>query len=185
MAKLSKIRTREPLGLPSASDGVPEHEATVTANEAFTRFYLRFAEKLKAGLESTYGSGPPDPEEVAHQTFLKLSERVDFHGIKDLEAFTWVIAHNRMRSELRAMRVREKHADPINFGPSCDEFDPERVLGGKQEVEVVERVLQDMSERRRGIFIANRIDGLTPEQAGARFGVSRTAAMRHIANATA
>ncbi|MEM1052557.1 MAG: sigma factor-like helix-turn-helix DNA-binding protein, partial [Pseudomonadota bacterium] len=47
------------------------------------------------------------------------------------------------------------------------------------------RVLQDMSERRRGIFIANRIDGLTPEQAGARFGVSRTAAMRHIANATA
>lgn len=152
---------------------------------AFTRFYHRFFGKLAAGLESTYGAGPPDPEEVAHQAFLKLSERGNLSEIRDMEGFVWVTAHNQMRSELRALRVRESYAETTILEAQCDTFDPERVLGGKQEVAIVEETLRTMSERRRGIFIANRIDGLTPEKAGALFGVSRTAAMRHIANASA
>ena len=185
MTDLSKITLDEPISSEDDSTRASDSLVGGVTEEIVTPLYRRWFGTLVAGLRSTYGVGPPDPEEVANYAFLKLSERNNLSSIKDLEAYIWVVAHNRMRAEFRSLRVREAFAETTIIETSCDEFNPERVLGGKQEVEIVNEVLKGMSERRRGIFIAARIDGLTPAKAGTLYGVGRTAAMRHIAVATA
>ena len=159
-----------------------------TADGPVSRLYHRYFDQLVAGLKATYGGGPPDPDDIAQRTFEKLSARGGIAGIADPEGYAWIAARNLMMTELRSQGVRVRYAKDAQADQTiraCDEFDPERVLIAKDDLEVVMRTLKDMPERRRNIFLAKRVEGMTAQAAGARFGVSRTAAIRHIAIATA
>lgn len=150
--------------------------------------YDRYFGQLVAGLRANYGSGPPDPDDIAQRTFEKLSARGGLDGIEDPEGYAWIAARNLMMTELRALTVRSSHigdAEKSVAAFECDEFDPERVLIARDELDLVMRTLQEMPERRRNIFLAKRVEGMTAEAAGREYGVSRTAAIRHIAIATA
>lgn len=150
-------------------------------------FYDAYYSDLLKGLRSTYGAGPPDPEDVAQQAFLKLAEAPDLDTIRSLENYVWICARNVYLSEKRAYGVRARNRQEVTrrmFGSTCDEFDPERVLNARQQIDVVMDTLSKMPERRQQIFLLNRVHGLTPAEAGRRCGVSRTAAVRHIAIAT-
>lgn len=167
----------------SGVDGVSK-----AARDPLGSLYHRYFDQLVAGLRATYGGGPPDPDEIAQRTFEKLSARGGLDGIEDPEGYAWIAARNLMMTELRSQSVRTRHDQDTLAGDiaaQCDEFDPERVLIAKDDLKLVMRVLQDMPERRRNIFLAKRVDGMTAQAAGARFGVSRTAAIRHIAIASA
>lgn len=150
--------------------------------------YDRFHSKLVAFLHDEFGPGPPHPDDIAHQAFSKLLERDDLEEIRDLEAFVWVVAANMTRTELRALRVRNAYAEDqkhIFWGGQCDEFDPERVLSAREELEIISRTLRTMPERRRKVFMACRFEGMNPAEAGRSVGISRNAAVRHISIATA
>lgn len=154
----------------------------------FTGLYTRYFAKLVSDLRSAYGGGPPEPEEVAQQAFEKLSRHKDLVNIRNPEGFAWVCARNIIMSEKRAEQVRianQKEVERRFLSQGHDEFDPERVVMGKEGMSIVVAALQDMPERRRRIFMLNRVHGLTPEQAGRECGVSRSSAVRHIAVATA
>ncbi|MEM6858870.1 MAG: sigma-70 family RNA polymerase sigma factor [Pseudomonadota bacterium] len=148
--------------------------------------YAKYFERLSRGLFATYGAGPPDPEDIAQRTFLKLNELKSADGIRDLEAFAWIVARNFMISEKRSLKMRADHtfAERALVAQECDTIDPERVLMGKEQIDVVMRVLDEMPDRRKHIFLACRVEGLTPKAAGARCGVSRSSAVRHLALAT-
>ncbi|MEM1133220.1 MAG: sigma-70 family RNA polymerase sigma factor [Pseudomonadota bacterium] len=151
------------------------------------RLYQRYLPRLITNLHKTYGDGPPDPHDVAHQAFAKLAERGQLHDIGELEGFVWITARNIMYHEKRALQVRAAHANEASsgiYGAQADLVDPERVLNAKQQVDMVFATLRKMPERRRKIFLLHRVEGLTPEQAGRRCGVSRSSAVRHIAIAT-
>lgn len=138
-------------------------------------------------LTSTYGSGPPDPEDVAQRAFANLSARDDLEEIEDVKNYVWVAARNLMLTEIRALRVRSKYAGRLtqdSFIEECDEIDAERVFMAREELEIVSQVIASMPERRRDIFLAKRVDGLSAEAAGRKYGVSRSSAIRHIAIAT-
>lgn len=186
--------TKTILDLYEPPDATPDgrsrraREAAVNKTLVFRRFYRRYFATLTNNLRTTYGSGPPDPEEVAQQAFDKLLSRDGLDDIADLEGFVWICARNIIMSEKRAARVRQNNKEQVAlrfFGATCDEFDPERVFMAKEQLALVMEALEGMPERRRRIFILNRVHGLTPEQAGRRCGVSRSSAVRHIAVATA
>ena len=163
-------------------------ESPVNKTLVFKRFYRRYFATLASNLRATYGAGPPDPEEVAQRAFDRLLARESLDDIADLEGFVWICARNVIMSEKRAERVRQNNKEQVAlrfFGATCDEFDPERVLMAKEQLALVMEALEAMPERRRRIFMLNRVHGLTPEQAGRRCGVSRSSAVRHIAVATA
>lgn len=149
--------------------------------------YRCYFHKLVNDLRTTYGSGPPDPDDVAQAAFEKLSQRGRLDDIANLESYVWIAARNIILSAKRAERVRFNNQDELECrwpGQSGDIFDPERVLIAEEQLQLVVKALTTMPERRQRIFVLNRIDGLTPKQAGAACGVSRTAAVRHIALAT-
>lgn len=158
-----------------------------TGQNRFHSLFRKFHKSLIGLIHVKFGPGPPCPDDVAQQVFAKLLEIDQIREIKDLEAYAWTIAANIVRAEKRAQRVRAAYLEDRISGPlgsEHDAFDPERILRAKEEIEIIADTLQAMPARRRAIFLAARFEGLTPEQAGKREGVSRTSAVRHIAIAT-
>lgn len=150
--------------------------------------YLSFKDTLVAQLTARFGPGPPEPEDIAQQAFERLQAREDLADIKQLENFVWISACNLIRSDFRAQRVRRDHAREAAEGvffDLCDEIGPERVLLAREQIGIVMDALDELPARRRELFLLNRVEGLTPEQAGKAHGISRTAAARHIGLASA
>lgn len=155
---------------------------------ALSELYQRCYLKLVASIKSTYGNGPPEPEDLVQQAFIKLHQRGSLDDIKDLEGYVWIAARNSLISFKRAQRTQSKNEDEIKhrFWPSqCDNLDPERVFISERDTKLVLDAIEQMPERRREIFLLHRVEGMTPAQAGAKCGVSRSSAVRHIAIATA
>ncbi|MEM9575076.1 MAG: sigma-70 family RNA polymerase sigma factor [Pseudomonadota bacterium] len=153
-----------------------------------SRLYHRYFDSLVKGLRATYGSGPPEPEDIAQRTFAKMNDHESLNGIGNLEGYIWIAARNLMLTEIRALGVRSRYAaqeKQNNSNRECDDFDPERVLIAREELQIVMQTLEKMPERRRNIFFAKRFEGLSAEAAGRKYGVSRSSAVRHIAVATA
>lgn len=152
-----------------------------------TRLFRSYYWPLTRRIQRKFGNGPPAPEDIAQQTFAKMHELGPLSSIKDLKAYAWITAVNFVRADLRAQKVRSAYAFEKTHTDQtleCDTFDPERILRSRQALEIIAQTLKGMSERRRAIFMACRFEGLTPEQAGKREGVSRSSAVRHIAVAT-
>ncbi|MEM1104031.1 MAG: RNA polymerase sigma factor [Pseudomonadota bacterium] len=173
----------------SIIEGPPRRRAAAKPRRpsALERLYRSYFKKLAAGIRATYGSGPPDPEEVAQAAFAKLTDRGDLADIRDLEGYVWVAARNIILTEKRRDAVERGAAGEVErrfFGEGCDVFDPERVFTAREHLDLVMETLAAMPERRRRIFMLHRVHGLTIEAAGRRCGVTRTAAIRHIAIAT-
>ncbi len=165
----------------AAGSSLEEHSSDLTT------FFQRYFEPLVRGIRQKYGAGPPDPADVVQQTFERLQRRGHLDDVKNLQSFAWITANNIVHSELRALRVRERYAESEEasfWGSQCDEIDPARVISAREELEIVAEVISALPERRRQIFMACRFEGLTPEQAGKRVGVSRSSAVRHVAVAT-
>lgn len=153
----------------------------------FARIYNRLFVKIKEGIRSTYGSGPPDPEDVAQAAFEKLGSRMRVADIRDPEGYVWIAARNILLSEKRAESVRRNNSEEVIRRLFPDTFvalDPERISAATEQLAQVVDTLAKMPERRREIFLLTRVHGLTLKEAGGHFGISKAAAIRHVALAT-
>ena len=154
------------------------------SQSAFARCYEGYFDKLVAGLRSTYGAGPPDPDDVAQAAFAHLYARGKLGEIRDIEGYVWTAARNILMSEKRAQKVRADNREEVErrfFGEPCEAIDPERVFIAREQFSLVTETLKKMPKRRRDIFLMHRVHGLTLKEAGRRAGVGETAAHRHIA----
>lgn len=165
----------------------PQEDALTSADfdeERLTSAYADHFNELASSLRSLYGAGPPDPDDIVQQAFVRVSQRATGRSIKNLKNYLWITARNLMVSAMRAETSYQRAVS--NFAQTMleadeDPLDPERVLLAKRKVELIFDCLRQMPERRRTIFILCRIEGLTPAEAGRRCGVSRSSAVRHVA----
>ena len=170
-----------------SNDAAPEPTATELEPSRVGNLIARQNTKLANWIENEFGGGPPHPEDVVQKTFEKLSSHRALSEVQNLEAYAWTPAINVVRKEKRAQMVAESYANDYRngvWGNELDEFDPERILRAKEQLNIVAQTLQGMSDRRRAIFMACRFEGLSHEAAGKRVGVSRTSALRHVSVAT-
>ncbi|MEM1132120.1 MAG: sigma-70 family RNA polymerase sigma factor [Pseudomonadota bacterium] len=157
-------------------------------NTIIARLYDEYFAKLVQNLRGLYGSGPPDPQDVAHQAFEWLTSRGKLENIDDMRSYLWIAARNILISGRRHEDMRRAKSHTISehiYGEQIDTIDPERMAMASEELEIVAEAIATMPEKRRQIFLLNRVHGLTPEAAGRRFGISRSAAIKHIAKALA
>lgn len=166
---------------------VPNEKERSPSRERLWRLYEDCCDELTGYLRKRYGDGPPDPSDIVQSAFEKLSQHKLLDSVDNLKAYIWSTAHNLMRNEFRGASVRKAHLDrEINEADphECDRFDPERVIMAREELDLVLEVLDELPSRRRDIFLACRIDGLNPRQAGEKLGISRSSAVRHLALAS-
>ncbi|MEM1404731.1 MAG: sigma-70 family RNA polymerase sigma factor [Pseudomonadota bacterium] len=156
--------------------------------DVVVEFYRDHFHRFVADLRSKFGSGPPDPEDVAQQAFEKLlnhSEKQE--PLRNVKAYLWMMCRNIIISELRSQKAAKlrdaAYADHL-FDAQGSVPSPERVLETIEQRFLVEAALARMPDRRQRSFTLVRTHGLTLTEAARELGISRTAVRKHVVKAT-
>ena len=147
--------------------------------------YARHWGELCHYLKKHFGAGPPDPEDVVQETFIKYAAIEDREKIDNPRAYLFRTAHNVLVDERRKLAVRR--AAPAVSEPvlMSDDRTPERVLVGQERLQVLRRRLRAMPDARRCSFLLNRLHGLSAAAIARKTGYSESAVKKHIGLALA
>lgn len=175
---------RQPVG--SYVEPLEPSDRSVADRFILERLYNSYFRKLAESLRAAYGPGPPDPEEVAQLAFESMAKRGKLEELESPENYAWICARNIIIAHKRAEARHDANSEDVKqrfYGDQSYELDPERVLTAKEELDIAMQTIANLPERRRQLLLLCRVEGLTPTEAARRVGISRTAAVRHIANA--
>ncbi|MEM1389624.1 MAG: RNA polymerase sigma factor [Pseudomonadota bacterium] len=175
-----------PLGRELSTDVDDGFAHSAELENDVTRLYAEEVDALAAYLNQAFGSGPPDPDDIAQEAFQRLLEHTDLGGIKNLKAFLWRTARNLTITKKRSINRRSKYDYEIEhlfFAYASPGSDPERVLEAKEQLLIIDQVLKAMPERRRKAFLLNRVDKMNFTAVGKKLGITRRAVSRHVIEA--
>jgi RNA polymerase sigma factor (sigma-70 family) len=144
--------------------------------------YERYWPELCGYLRKTFGIGPPDPQDIAQQTFLRYAAIPGPEDVRNERAYLYRIAHNILMEEHRRLAVRRAAVAGIvsRSLPCADELTPERVLLASERLDVLCEVIRTLPKPRRRSFLLNRIEGLPCAEIARRTGYSESAVKKHV-----
>jgi RNA polymerase sigma factor (sigma-70 family) len=174
------------------TDSFPDETAepghpSVAANNAksLPELYGRYRAELIAFVRARFGSGPPEPEDVAQQAFANFAALGPHQNVANPRAFLFRIAHNIVINDRKhqsvGRRFLEASPDPREICEAREDFNPEVVLVGKEQYRLIEQVIRNMPEKRRRILLLNRLEGLSYAEIGRRLGLSESVVRKHTA----
>ncbi|NOZ38249.1 MAG: sigma-70 family RNA polymerase sigma factor [Gammaproteobacteria bacterium] len=156
--------------------------------ESLSNLYSRFWEDICKYVNSTFGSGPPDPEDIAQAVFTNYAALDNTAEIENPRAFLYrsahnmVVSHHRKAATRRRYMVEQKNNNPIR---ERDDIHPERILITRERLALLERVMWEMPAKRRRMLVLNRFDGLTYAEISRQSGLSQSAVKKHVMKALA
>jgi RNA polymerase sigma-70 factor (ECF subfamily) len=125
-----------------------------------------------------------DADDLIQEVFLRLARRADFQSIRHLEGYLFEVAANVLQDHLRLSRSRAFGLhDELKETDVREDFSPERVLIGKDNLGCVARALRELPERARMAFVLHRLEGLRQPEIAWRLGVSVSAVEKYIIRA--
>src|SRR5215469_6929601 len=123
--------------------------------------YARHWGELCHYIKKHFGPGPPDPEDVAQDAFMRFVAIEDRQAIENPRAYLFRTAHNVLVDEHRRLALRRAGPADTEARPASDDRTPERVLAGQEQLEILARSLRGMPATRRRSFLLNRLQGLS------------------------
>lgn len=124
-------------------------------------------------------------EDCAQEVFVRVS-RIDGSKVENAEAYLFTIAASVAVDRSRAARSRhELYHDPIDELMPGGDFSPARVMEGRQALEQLAAILDQLPDRTREIFLLNRLEGLSYTQIAARYALSVKAIEKQMSKALA
>jgi RNA polymerase sigma factor (sigma-70 family) len=133
------------------------------------------------------GIGQQDAQDLAQEVFAKLSKGHPLENVLSSEAYLFTTAANVAYDFFRWRKVRTDNP-PDGFYESVqrsENFSPERLVGGLQELACIIAALKEMPERMRNIFILARLENLPRSEIARRLGISKSLVEQQITLATA
>ncbi len=142
--------------------------------------YARHWGELCHYIRKHFGPGPPDPEDVAQDAFMKFAAIDDREAIENPRAYLFRTAHNALVDEHRRLALRRVNPADTEVRNVSDDRTPERVLVGQERLEILARTLRAMPAARRRSFLLNRLQGLSCAAIARMTGYSESAVKKHI-----
>jgi RNA polymerase sigma factor (sigma-70 family) len=107
-----------------------------------------------------FGPGPPDPEDVAQQAFLKLSGVSG--AVENVGAFLRRTARNLVIDHHRAsLRFGAVARNVSILEEGRDDFSAEDVLSSREELDAMNGVIAMLPPKERVALLMHRVDGLS------------------------
>jgi RNA polymerase sigma-70 factor (ECF subfamily) len=166
-------------------DALPDEAVALGKAErvrALGILYERYWSELCGYLRKAFGAGPPDPQDVAQQAFLRYAAIPSTDEVRNERAYLYRIAHNILVEEHRRVAVRRAAvAGMVSRSlPCADELTPERVLIAIERLTVLRSVMNTLPKVRRRSFLLNRLEGLPCAEIARRTGYSESAVKKHV-----
>jgi len=133
------------------------------------------------------GAQKATAESLAQNVFVRLAQRSSGGEIQNPKGYLMQTASSVWNDHLRK-RYRRKHTDHIEYEEHAHapvDFSAQRVLEGKQALQRIVDVLNELPERTRQIYALCRIEGLKRRDVAKRLGVSESSVYQHLVIATA
>lgn len=131
------------------------------------RLYRDHWKGLCARLRKVFGSGPPEPEDLAQTAFTKLIEYTDPATLDDPASFLFRIAINsgrdRRRHIVRANALIEEQLAQEGL-EQVDRITPSNVYETRERLAVTERAISALTPKQREVLIRSRLKGETFDQ---------------------
>ena len=126
-----------------------------------------------------------DIDDLVQDVFVRLAARDSPEPVQNLGAYVVRTAVSVLADRSRRSRARraDLHVvfDPDEHG--VEDFNPERVLSGRQELDLAVAALLSLPERTRNVFILRRLEGMRHGEIAARLGISVSAVEKHMVKA--
>jgi RNA polymerase sigma factor (sigma-70 family) len=149
--------------------------------DALSALYLRHRQDVVDFVRRKFGAGPPDPEDVAQAVFLQLAAHGRLRQVDNPRSFLLKSAQNLVLDHHRRSARQRSHADDLPpAAREMSDFDAERVVTGKERLQMLVEVLARLPADKRQMVLLNRIHGWTCERIGRHFGVSGEAVQKQI-----
>ncbi len=128
-----------------------------------------------------------DGEDIVQDACMRLLARHQSVPIEHPLRYLFQVARNllidRRRAQARAGKWFDDGVDPEAVG--ADPLDPERILAGKQKLDVVIEAIEALPPRCREAFDLHRFEGLSYAVVARRMGISTSMVEKHIGAAMA
>lgn len=109
-------------------------------------------------------------EDIAQDAFMKLWEKRDEVNTETVKSYLYTIANNMMLNKIRHNKVVMTFAEKQKSHQ--DEQSPHYNLEEKEFKEELERVISEMPEKQRVVFLMNRMDEMTYKEIAERLDLS-------------
>ena len=132
------------------------------------------------------GVDAADCEDLAQEVFLRLAQRPELAGVRQVEAYLYRVAGNVLTDWHRRRQVRGAGLhDPIPIvGDLADEAaTQERIAIGRDALARLKAKLRRAPERTQTIFALHHFDGLTYSEIAQRCGIAVRTVEDHMARA--
>lgn len=128
-----------------------------------------------------------DIDDLVQEVFVRLAHRAPLQNIDHLEGYVFQVAANVMRDRVRRRVVRHSDAhDPLeNCELPTNDFSPERVLQGAQQLNEVIAAFIELPERTQQVFALRLYEGLRQEEIAKRLQLSVEGVRFHLRRAKA
>jgi RNA polymerase sigma factor (sigma-70 family) len=119
-----------------------------------------------------------------HETYLRLRHSEVVGAVQKPDAYIFRIALNIATDKRREANRRASLAEVLAVtGLQDDTRDLSREMEARLQVEVLKQALAELPPRRRAIFVAARVDGISHEEIARRLDLSRTMVQKELRRA--
>ena len=129
-------------------------------------------------------ANPADAEDLVQDVFVRLHQYETPAEIGNVEGYLFRTAANVLARRNEKPRWRWGSQIPLEYVPLADELSPERIVMGRQAVEMVLRGLDNLPPRAAHAFFLYRFEQLSQEAVARRMGVSLKAVEKFLRRAT-
>lgn len=134
---------------------------------AFETIYRRFGEKMKSIARNHLGGNVSDAEDVVQETFLKVHRAAStYTGEASFSTWLYRILVNTCYDHLRKKRRR------IEESPIDETFDRSAATVDDMKRIALRRLLDELPEQRRSVFMLFEVEGLSHAEIGSILGIS-------------
>lgn len=120
--------------------------------------------------------------DIAQDTFVRLLSRRD-ETPQEPRAYLTTIAKRLMVDHYRRQTIEQAYSDAIAHLPQDMAPSPEEGLLIRETLLEIDRVLGNLSERTRTIFLMSQVDGMIYADIAAKLDISLPTVKRHMFNA--
>lgn len=163
-----------------ASDGKrPPPEALKQLAELYTAPLQRFFRRKSVNAA--------DVDDLVQEVFVKMARLETFDEIENPRAYLFQIASNILRDRARRAisRDADRHEEFDDLFHGYEDISPERVLEGKQSLELFKKRLYELPKKTQYVFVLHRYEGLKYREIGATLNMSVSAVEKHMMAALA
>jgi RNA polymerase sigma-70 factor (ECF subfamily) len=131
---------------------------------ALGEFYSRFRPDVARNIQRVLGPGRGDLEDVLQDVFIEAFRSLTrFRGDAKLSTWLYRVCVNVALQRLRKVR-RLAEVDDERLADGVSEQTPERGLDAQRRVKVIYRILDQLSPKKRIVFILHEIEGREPKE---------------------